>query len=103
MICQKCNNPGVLNSVLNKEFYYCRTCKDEINLSQDFTEGTLFKARGSYETYWQLVGKVSPAEGPTNYRRFCLIEIDPDIAAYARTDHLYQTIVDDPKYFEQVL
>lgn len=30
MICKKCNNPGVLNSVMNKEFYYCRTCKDEI-------------------------------------------------------------------------
>jgi hypothetical protein len=32
MICQKCNNVGILNSVLEKQFYYCRTCKDEIKL-----------------------------------------------------------------------
>lgn len=39
MICSKCNNAGVKNTVLGKEFYYCRTCKDEIGLapkSQDF-------------------------------------------------------------------
>lgn len=32
MICQKCNNPGVLNSVNGNDFYYCRSCKDEITL-----------------------------------------------------------------------
>lgn len=32
MICQTCSNPGVLNTVAGKDFYYCRTCKDEIKL-----------------------------------------------------------------------
>jgi hypothetical protein len=32
MICIKCNETGVLNSVLGKEFYYCRNCKEEITL-----------------------------------------------------------------------
>lgn len=30
MKCNKCNNEGVRNEVLGKEFYYCRTCKVEI-------------------------------------------------------------------------
>lgn len=30
MICPKCKNKGVLNTALGKEFYYCRTCKNEI-------------------------------------------------------------------------
>lgn len=34
MICQKCKNEGVRNSVLGKEFYYCRTCTDEIRLEE---------------------------------------------------------------------
>lgn len=32
MICTKCSNPGTLNTVLNQDFYYCRTCKVEIIL-----------------------------------------------------------------------
>lgn len=35
MICQKCNNQGILNTVLGRDFYYCRTCKEEINLSEN--------------------------------------------------------------------
>jgi hypothetical protein len=34
MICKKCNNTGVLNSANNKEFYYCRVCKEEIFLDE---------------------------------------------------------------------
>ncbi len=30
MICSKCKTPGIKNQALNKEFYYCRTCKEEI-------------------------------------------------------------------------
>ncbi len=30
MTCQKCNNPGVSNTAGGKDFWYCRTCKDEI-------------------------------------------------------------------------
>ena len=32
MICNKCNDEGILNSALGQEFYYCRTCKEEIQL-----------------------------------------------------------------------
>ena len=32
MVCNKCNNVAVKNIVLHKEFYYCRTCKDEVSL-----------------------------------------------------------------------
>lgn len=32
MVCKTCSAPGVLNTVLNKDFYYCRTCKTEITL-----------------------------------------------------------------------
>lgn len=32
MICQACKNTGIINSVLNKQFYYCRECKIEIPL-----------------------------------------------------------------------
>lgn len=46
MICGKCNNPGVLNTVLGKDFYYCRACKEEIILDspQDLC---------SHGLYWQ--------------------------------------------------
>lgn len=33
MICSKCSTAGVLNTVAGKDFYYCRTCKDEISAS----------------------------------------------------------------------
>lgn len=32
MICQKCQNTGFYNEVMGKGYYYCRTCKDEIQL-----------------------------------------------------------------------
>lgn len=32
MICTKCNNDGVESQALGKTFYYCRTCKEEIQL-----------------------------------------------------------------------
>lgn len=34
MICPKCKNVGILNTVLGKDFYYCRTCKEEILLEE---------------------------------------------------------------------
>lgn len=34
MICPKCKNEGILNSANFQEFYYCRTCKDEIKLDE---------------------------------------------------------------------
>lgn len=34
MICTKCFTDGVYNEVLGKGFYYCRTCKCEIELQQ---------------------------------------------------------------------
>lgn len=30
MNCTNCNKPGVLNTILGKDFYYCPSCKDEI-------------------------------------------------------------------------
>lgn len=33
MICQ-CGATGILNEVLGKTFYYCRSCKDEIRLNE---------------------------------------------------------------------
>lgn len=33
MVC-KCGNVGVLNTILGKDFYYCRDCKDEIRLEE---------------------------------------------------------------------
>ena len=30
IICPKCRDNGVKNSAGGKEFYYCRTCKEEI-------------------------------------------------------------------------
>lgn len=35
MICQKCNNKGILNTVLGKDFFYCRNCKDEISNTEE--------------------------------------------------------------------
>lgn len=35
MICSKCKNVGILNTVLGKDFYYCRTCKEEILLEEE--------------------------------------------------------------------
>ena len=37
MICSKCKNQGILNSAGGKEFYYCRTCKEEIGLEDAAT------------------------------------------------------------------
>lgn len=34
MICKKCSNTGVYNEVNFKGFYYCRTCKIEIELEE---------------------------------------------------------------------
>jgi len=33
VICEKCKNAGVLNTAGGKDFWYCRTCKDEIGLT----------------------------------------------------------------------
>lgn len=32
MICSKCKSDGVKNQALGKDFYYCRTCKEEIEM-----------------------------------------------------------------------
>ena len=34
MVCPKCKNVGILNTVLGKDFYYCKTCKEEILLEE---------------------------------------------------------------------
>lgn len=34
MICSKCKNDGILNQANGKEFYYCRTCREEIILEE---------------------------------------------------------------------
>lgn len=34
MICPKCKSDGILNTILGKDFYYCRTCKEEILLEE---------------------------------------------------------------------
>jgi len=33
VICEKCKDTGVLNTAGGKDFWYCRTCKDEIGLT----------------------------------------------------------------------
>jgi hypothetical protein len=38
MVCKKCKSDGIKNVANNKEFYYCRTCKDEILLEQSTFE-----------------------------------------------------------------
>lgn len=35
MICDKCNNMGIINTALNKSFYYCKNCKEEIFLKSN--------------------------------------------------------------------
>ena len=32
MVCQKCKNAGELKSFQSFQYYYCRTCKEEIHL-----------------------------------------------------------------------
>jgi hypothetical protein len=32
MMCSKCHNDGVKNEIFGQTFYYCRTCKEEIQL-----------------------------------------------------------------------
>lgn len=32
MICKKCDSTGILCHILDKHYYYCRTCKVEIEL-----------------------------------------------------------------------
>ena len=39
MVCSKCKNDGVLKTVLGKDFFYCRTCKDEILESPEIMVG----------------------------------------------------------------
>lgn len=34
MICNKCNDQAVRNIANNKEFYFCRTCRIEVNLEE---------------------------------------------------------------------
>lgn len=38
MICNKCKNTGVLSSAGGQDFYYCRTCKEEIPLEAKPTD-----------------------------------------------------------------
>ena len=38
MVCPKCKNTGILNTVLGKDFYYCKTCKEEILLEEVFPD-----------------------------------------------------------------
>jgi hypothetical protein len=42
MICQTCKESGVLNSACGKQFYYCKTCKCEINLEVQQFNGIEF-------------------------------------------------------------
>ncbi len=45
MVCDKCGTKGILNTVLGKDFYYCRGCKDEISLKpQGLTSGEAIQA-----------------------------------------------------------
>lgn len=37
MICTKCNEEGIHNTANGKEFFYCRTCKEEIGLESPVT------------------------------------------------------------------
>lgn len=34
MICPKCKNDGVLNQANGKDFYFCKTCREEIILEE---------------------------------------------------------------------
>lgn len=36
MICKVCYNKAVKNQALGKEFYYCRTCKEEVTEEKGF-------------------------------------------------------------------
>lgn len=58
MICSKCDNLGVQNTVLGKSFYYCRTCKDEITAtkvkiitSTEFKIGDKVRCKFTQEVY----------------------------------------------------
>lgn len=52
MICNQCNTEGVKNVVLNKEFYYCRQCKNEITTFIQSNE-TTNKKKG-YSVYFKV-------------------------------------------------
>lgn len=34
MICPKCKNDGILNQANGKDFYFCKTCREEIILEE---------------------------------------------------------------------
>lgn len=36
MICANCNNSGIYNEANGLGFYYCRTCKIEVNLESPY-------------------------------------------------------------------
>lgn len=54
MICKKCNNQGILNTVNGQDFYYCRTCKVEIFLEdatkQVSNQPNVFDIDGNFTT-----------------------------------------------------
>ena len=55
MICTKCSNEGILNTANGKEFYYCRSCKEEITLQPppiiDVFQGIPEEDRKEYEEW----------------------------------------------------
>lgn len=38
MICTKCKNDGVLNQANGKDFYFCKTCREEIVLEDKLAD-----------------------------------------------------------------
>lgn len=80
MVCNKCFNPGVKNEVLGKEFYYCRTCKDEIGLTATPAAVTA-TATSLLEKYGRSIALTPPQVYGNAYAGYFEIDMNGNVQA----------------------
>lgn len=99
MICSKCNTEGVLNTVLGKDFYYCRTCKDEIQLESPnkgaFLQAGIDAVKNNnwgqitvgpgYRPAWPTPPVPTPAPSPTPFSNYTSHNWSPTLIASCLT------------------
>jgi len=83
MTCNKCKTDGVKNTVLGKDFYYCRTCKIEIE-NEPVVGGIQYATEDDG-------GDMSPPHMPLSLRLFVTGASNPayrqDVHTWVMTAH----------------
>lgn len=98
MICTKCNNPGVLNTVNHQDFYYCRTCKEEILLEE--VNGNI---TAPMEDITQPIYLDTPESNPFGYIDWGSVDCFQDHMTQAEIDSWFKACIKARKEAESII